>query len=173
MKIVATTLGETLRDFISMNLNLGYTVGIAIALAFFILMLLIQLSVKKYVPAVQWLVIIGTTTLGTEISDYSDSTLHLGYTIGSILLVSCFLLSLFSWLRNHKNLEVYPLSDKQKETYYWTAIIFSNSLGTAFDDLHGDYFVLSYLQGAFVTRGAILFVELLNYLAKINHIILF
>src|SRR3954462_4014083 len=83
MKIVATTLGETLGDFISMTLNLGYTLGIAITLTFFFMALLTQLAVNKFIPAVYWLVIIGTTTLGTEISDYIDRTLHLGYTAGS------------------------------------------------------------------------------------------
>lgn len=173
MKIVATTLGETLGDFISMTLKLGYTVGIAITLAFFSAALLTQLSVKKYVPVIYWLVIIGTTTLGTEISDYIDRTLHLGYALGSFLLVSFLLLTLFLWFRHYKNLEVYPIADKQKEFYYWIAILFSNSLGTAFGDFLGDYFGLSYLQGAFVTGGVILVVVLLHYLTKINHIVLF
>ena len=173
MKIVATTLGETLGDFLSMTLNLGYTIGIAITLAFFFVVLLAQLSVKKYVPVIYWLVIIGTTTLGTEISDYIDRTLHLGYTLGSILLVSGLLLTLFLWFRKYNDLEVFPIADRQKEIYYWTAILFSNSLGTAFGDFLGDYFGMSYLQGAFVTGGVILLVVLLHYLSKINHIILF
>ncbi len=173
MKIVATTLGETLGDFISMTLNLGYTVGIVITLSFFLVVLFAQLSVKKYVPVIYWLVIVGTTTLGTEISDYIDRTLHLGYTLGTILLVSCLSLALFLWFRKYKNLEVYPISSKQKEIYYWTAILFSNSLGTAFGDFLGDYFGMSFLQGAFVTGGVILVVVLLHYLTKINHIILF
>ncbi len=173
MKIVATTLGETLGDFISMTLNLGYTVGIAITLAFFFAILFLQLAVSKYVPVIYWLVIIGTTTLGTEISDYIDRTLHLGYTAGSLLLVSCLLLTLFLWFRKYTNLEVFPIADKQKEIYYWTAILFSNSLGTAFGDFLGDYFGLSYMQGAFVTGGVILLVVLLHYVTKINHIILF
>lgn len=173
MKIVATTLGETLGDFISMTLNLGYTVGIAITLVFFIIVLFTQLSVKKYVPVIYWLVIIATTTFGTEISDYIDRTLHLGYTSGSILLVSCLLLTLFLWFRKYNNLEVSPIIDKQKEIYYWSAILFSNSLGTAFGDFLGDYFGISYLQGAFVTGGVILVVVLLHYLTKINYIILF
>ncbi len=173
MKIVATTLGETLGDFISMTLNLGYTVGIAVTLGFFLVVLLTQLSVKKYVPVIYWLVIIGTTTLGTEISDYIDRTLHLGYTIGSTLLVSCLLLTLFLWFRKYKNLQVFPIADRQKEIFYWTAILFSNSLGTAFGDFLGDYFGMSYLQGAFVTGGVILIVVLLHYLTKINHILLF
>lgn len=173
MKIAATTLGETLGDFISMTLNLGYTIGIVVTLAFFFVALFTQLSVRKYVPVIYWLVIIGTTTLGTEISDYIDRTLHLGYTAGSALLVSCLLLTLFLWFRKYKNLEVFPISDKQKEIYYWTAILFSNSLGTAFGDFLGDGFGMSFLQGAFVTGGVILIVVLLHYLTKINHIILF
>ncbi|MBL0309470.1 MAG: hypothetical protein IPP77_07300, partial [Bacteroidetes bacterium] len=129
--------------------------------------------VKNYVPVVYWLVIIATTTLGTEISDYIDRTLHLGYTAGSILLVSCLLLTLFLWFRKFKNLEVFPIADKQKEIYYWSAILFSNSLGTAFGDFLGDHFGMSYLQGAFITGGVIIVVVLLHYLTKINHIILF
>jgi uncharacterized membrane-anchored protein len=173
MKIVATTLGETLGDFISMTLNLGYTIGIFITLSFFFIVLFIQLTVKKYEPVVYWLVIIGTTTLGTEISDYIDRTLHLGYTLGTILLISCLLLTLFLWFRKYKNLEVFPIADRPKEILYWTAILFSNSLGTAFGDFLGEYFGLSYLQGAFVTGGVILVVVLLHYLTKINHIVLF
>ncbi len=173
MKIVATTLGETLGDFISITLNLGYTIGIAITLAFFLIVLFTQLSVKKYISFIYWLVIIGTTTLGTEISDFIDRTLHLGYTTGTILLVSCLLLTFSLWFRKYKNLEVFPITGNQKEMYYWTAILFSNSLGTAFGDFLGDYFGLSYLQGAFITGGVILIVVILHYFTKINHIILF
>ena len=173
MKIVATTLGETLGDYLSMTLNLGYSIGIGITLTFFIVLLLAQLSVKKYVPVVYWLVIIGTTTLGTEISDYIDRTLHLGYTFGSILLVSGLLLTLFLWFRTYNSLEVFPITDQKKEVYYWTAILFSNSLGTAFGDFLGDYFGMSYVQGTLVTGGVILIVVLLHYLSKINHILLF
>jgi uncharacterized membrane-anchored protein len=173
MKIVATTLGETLGDFISMTLNLGYSVGILITLVFFLIILTTQLLIKKYVPFVYWFVIIGTTTLGTEISDFLDRTWHLGYTLGSILLVSCLLLTLFLWYKKYKDLEVYPISIHQKEIYYWIAILFSNSLGTAFGDFLGDSFGLSYLEGAMITGGVIILVVLLHYFTKINHIILF
>ncbi len=173
MKIVATTLGETLGDFISMTLNLGYTIGILITSLFFITVLITQLSVKKHIPVIYWLVIIGTTTLGTEISDFIDRTLHLGYTFGTLLLVFCLLSSLFFWYKKYGDLKVYPISDKQKEIYYWIAILFSNSLGTAFGDFLGDYFGLSYLIGALITGAVILIVVLLHYLTKINHVVLF
>jgi len=173
MKIVATTLGETLGDFISMTLNLGYATGIGITLMFFAVVLFLQLTQKKYVPAIYWLVIIGTTTLGTEISDFIDRTLHLGYAFGSLLLVSCLLLTLFLWHKKYKSLEVYPIFDRQKEIYYWVAILFSNSLGTAFGDFLSDNLGLSYLNGALITGLVILVVVLLHYFIKINQILLF
>lgn len=173
MKIVATTLGETLGDFISMTLDLGYSVGIAITFSFFLILLLTQLFVRKYIPIIYWLVIIGTTTLGTEISDFLDRTWHLGYALGSILLVSCLFITLFLWYKKYHNLEVYPITERGKEIFYWIAILFSNSLGTAFGDFLGENLGLSYLTGALITGAVILIVVLLHYLTKINHILLF
>jgi len=173
MKIVATTLGETLGDFISMTLNLGYSVGIGVTSLFFLMVLLTQLFVKKYIPVIFWLVIVGTTTFGTEISDFLDRTLHLGYAWGSFLLVSCLFGTLFLWYRRYKNLEVYPITERPKEIYYWVAILFSNSLGTAFGDFLSDNMGLSFLNGAVITGAIILIVVLLHYYTKINHIVLF
>lgn len=173
MKIVATTLGETLGDFISMTLNLGYMVGILVTLVFFIIVLSVQLTVKKYIPAVYWLVIIGTTTLGTEISDFIDRTLKTGYFTGSLILLSGLLISLYLWYKKYRNLEVYPIFERNKEFYYWTAILFSNSLGTAFGDFLSDNLGLGYLTGALVTGLVILVVVMLHYLTRINHVVLF
>lgn len=173
MKITATTLGETLGDFISMTLSLGYTVGIFITLLFFGITLATQLKVKKYIPIIYWLVIVGTTTLGTEISDFIDRTLKAGYLLGSLLLISGLLLTLFLWYKKYKDLEVYPIIDRNKEIYYWIAILFSNSLGTAFGDFLSDNLGLSYLIGACITGVIILMVVLLHYFTKINHAVLF
>ncbi len=173
MKIVATTLGETLGDFISMTLNMGYALGLGITLLFFIIVLILQLTQKIYIPAIYWIVIVGTTTLGTEISDFIDRSLHLGYAWGSILLISSLSFTLYLWNNRYKNLEVYPIVNRQKEIFYWIAILFSNSLGTAFGDFLSDNIGLSYLQGAMVTGAIILVVILLHYSSKINHILLF
>lgn len=173
MKIVATTLGETLGDYISMTLNLGYSTGIAITFIFFAAILFTQLSIKKYIPIIYWMVIVATTTLGTEISDFIDRTIHLGYAWGSLLLVSLLFSTLFLWHKKYGNLEVYPIADRPKEIYYWVAILFSNSLGTAFGDFLSDNLGLSYLNGALITGGVILIVLLLHYYTKINQIVLF
>jgi len=143
MKIVATTLGETLGDFLSMTLNLGYAVGIGITLVFFLLVLIIQSKAKKYTPIFFWLAIIATTTLETEVSDFLDRSLHLGYTLGSFVLFSGLIFNL--WYKKFKTLNVYPILDENKEVYFWIAVLFSNSLGTAFGDYLSDIIRLSYL----------------------------
>lgn len=173
MKIVATTLGETLGDYLAMTLNLGYATGILITAAFFFIVLGIQLTVKRYIPVFFWLVIIATTTLGTEISDFMDRSLHLGYTLGSLVLFSGLLLTLFFWFRKYGSLSVSPIQAKTKESFYWIAILFSNSLGTAFGDFLSDVLNLSYLTGAAVTASIILIVVLLHYKSRLNHVLLF
>lgn len=173
MKIIATTLGETLGDFIAQTLNLGYLVGIGITFLFFLAALLLQLNAKKYIPAFYWLVIIGTTTFGTEISDFIDRSLHLGYAWGSLMLVALLMLSLYFWYKKYKNLEVYPIFERSKELYFWLAVLFSNSLGTAFGDFLSDNLGFTYLMGAIITGSIIIVVVALHYLTKINYIVLF
>ncbi|WP_432222522.1 COG4705 family protein [Flavobacterium sp. TMP13] len=173
MKIVATTLGETLGDYLSMTLNLGYFVGILITFLFFTLVLANQLRAKKFIPTSYWLVIIATTTLGTEISDFLDRSLQLGYAVGSCFLLMSLVLVLFLWFKKYSLLAVYPIFDTTKELYYWIAILFSNSLGTAFGDFLSDVLGFSYLTGALVTASIIVFVLLLHYCTKINEILLF
>jgi uncharacterized membrane-anchored protein len=173
MKIIATTLGETLGDYIAQTLRLGYTIALLVTLLFFLAVLSIQLFTKKYIPVFYWLVIIATTTLGTEISDFIDRSLHLGYTTGSVILFSCLAFTLLLWQKKFKNLNVYPIIDRNKEIYYWLAILFSNSLGTAFGDYLSDVVGLTYLNGALITAGVILIVVALHYATKINHILLF
>src|SRR3569832_1583484 len=78
MKILATTLGETAGDYISMSLNLGYYVGLAVTGAVLVAVLAIQIAGRSFHPLVFWLAIIATTTAGTEISDFMDRSLQLG-----------------------------------------------------------------------------------------------
>jgi uncharacterized membrane-anchored protein len=173
LKIFATTLGEVLGDFFSMSLNIGYTYSLIITLVFFLVVLIIQLKQKTFHAPVYWLVIIGTTTVGTEISDLMDRTLGTGYAIGSLILFSALLIVLFLWYRNVGQIKVYPITERRVELYYWIAILISNSLGTAFGDYLSDDLGLSYLTGAAITAGIIVVVVLLHYFTRLNEILLF
>lgn len=173
LKILATTLGEVFGDFFSMSLNMGYTYSLLVTVIFFLLVLGIQFRQEKFHATAYWLVIVGTTTVGTEISDLMDRTLGLGYAVGSLILFTSLMLVLFLWHRSEKQIRVYPITERRVEVYYWIAILLSNSLGTAFGDFLSDNLGLSYLTGAAITAAIIIAVILLHYLTKINEILLF
>lgn len=173
MKVLATTLGETLGDLLSMTLNIGYLISMIVTMLFFLLVLFVQLRADRYHAVRYWLVIVGTTTVGTEISDFMDRTLGLGYAVGSAILFSLLALVLWLWHRSEKKIEVYPIVSTRMETFFWLAVLFSNSLGTAFGDFLSDNIGLSYLCGAFVTAAIIAVVVLLHYFTKLNQVLLF
>ncbi len=172
-KIVATTLGETFGDFLSMTLNLGYGLTLIITVSFLAIVLFAQLTSKKYVPLYFWFAIVGTTTVGTEISDFLDRTLHLGYPLGSLILTSALVVTLLLWYKKYKDLSIYPMLDFKKEIFFWAAVLFSNSLGTAFGDFLSDSMHLSYLGASLLTSAVILIVLGLHYFSRLNPVILF
>lgn len=173
MKILATTLGEVLGDFFSMTLNLGYVISLGITVILFLIVLALQLRANRFRALLYWLVIIGTTTVGTEVSDLMDRTLGLGYALGSAILFTGLLLTLFLWHKKEGKIRVYPITDTGVELFYWVAILFSNSLGTAFGDYLSDNVGLSYGMGAVVTGAIIILVVLLHYYTAINRMLLF
>jgi uncharacterized membrane-anchored protein len=167
MKVLATTLGETAGDFISMTLGLGYYVGLAITFAVLAGVLWAQIADKAYHPVLFWSAIIATTTAGTEISDFMDRSLGLGYFAGSVILTTGLIITLGVWYYRDRSLRVYP------EVMFWLAVLFSNSLGTAFGDYLVDNAGLSFIEGALVTAGIIFVVAALHYMTRINDVLLF
>ena len=173
MKICATTLGETGGDLLSMTMNVGYAVSSLILLSFFFVTLVIQLASKKYHPVIYWLVIVSTSTAGTTISDYMDRTLELGYFKGSLILISCLLIILAVWRYSVGTLSVNYIRTRKAETFYWTAILFSNTLGTALGDFLADSSGLGFMGGAILIGSLLAVIVLLYYFTKINRVVLF
>jgi uncharacterized membrane-anchored protein len=173
MKILATTLGETAGDFLSMTLDLGYYIGFAITFSALAVILTVQIRAPRYNPALFWLAIVATTTAGTEISDMMDRSFGLGYAWGSALLVAGLIASLAVWFARARNLKVYPILRRDVEVLFWIAVVFSNSLGTAFGDFLTDNLDLSYLQGALVTAAIIGAVVACHLMTRLNHVFLF
>lgn len=173
MKICATTLGETAGDLLSMTLNVGYAVSSAILLSFFFIILTAQLFSKKYHPIIYWLVILATSTAGTTISDYMDRTLGLGYATGSLILSALLIATLLIWKAIEKTLAVTDIKSRRAEIFYWTAILFSNTLGTAFGDFLADNSGLGFFGGAILIGSLLLVIVLAYYFTKISRVILF
>src|SRR5437016_6351586 len=131
MKICATTLGETAGDLFSMTLKIGYAVSSLMLIGIFIVTLISQLASKKHHPFLYWIVILSTSTAGTTMSDYMDRTLGLGYAKGSAILLTILMIIFALWRLSKAPLSVENIKTVKVELLYWTAILFSNTLGTA------------------------------------------
>jgi len=173
MKICATTLGETGGDLLSMTLKVGYAMSSTILLSLFVLAFIAQLASKKFNPAIYWTVILATSSAGTEISDFMDRTLKLGYPHGSLILLSGLLTILGIWYLSEKSLSVDNIQTTKVEIFYWVAILFSNTLGTAL----GDFLSLSSGLGFFdsaASIGSLIGLSVLAfYFTKVNRVVLF
>jgi uncharacterized membrane-anchored protein len=173
MKICATTLGETAGDMLSMTFNIGYGLSSVILIGFFIATLVAQLSVKKYIPVLYWLVIIATSTAGTTMSDFMDRTLGLGYAVGASILAIMLVSILFIWYKREGSLSVTDIKNFRPEMFYWITILISNTLGTALGDYLADDSGLGFAGGALLIGSLILITALLHYFTKISSVILF
>jgi uncharacterized membrane-anchored protein len=173
IKIFATTLGETGGDALSMTLKVGYAVSTAIFFAIFLITLLAQISVKKYVPALYWLVILSTTTAGTTMSDFLDRTAHLGYIGGSAVLIGILLSVLAAWRLTLGSITFDHIVDPKVEAFYWVTILFSNTLGTALGDFMADSAGLGYVGGALVIGAALAAIAAAYFFTKVSRTLLF
>jgi len=173
MKISATTLGETAGDLLSMTLNVGYATSSLLLLSGFVLSLVAQLLSKRYHPALYWTVILSTSTAGTTMSDYMDRTLGLGYEKGAALLVAILLCVFAAWRWTTGTLSVDRVRTRKAELFYWIAILFSNTLGTALGDFLADSSGLGFLGGALLIGGLLALVLLLTFLTRLSRVLLF
>jgi len=173
IKILATTLGETGGDAVTMSMNLGYLVGTGIFFAVFMVSVFAQISAGKFHPLLYWTTIIATTTVGTTLADFADRSLGIGYAGGTSLLFALLMASLFIWYRTLGSVAVDTVSSPKSELFYWVTIMFSQTLGTALGDWTADTAGIGYGGGA-VAFGVMLgAIAAAYYWTKISHTVLF
>ena len=173
MKICATTLGETAGDLLSMTLNVGYAMSSLILISAFLVTLGLQLFSKSHNPVLYWIVILATSTAGTTMSDFMDRTLGLGYATGSLILISMLIAIFAIWHLSEKSLSVNSIHTTKGELFYWTAILISNTLGTALGDYLADDSGLGFAGGALLIGSAIAVVVLAKFYTRISTVLLF
>jgi len=184
IKILATTLGETGGDSVSMSwlgettadagqsgLN-GYLIGTAIFGVLLAALVWLQIRASRFNPWLYWATIIASTTAGTTLADFADRSLGIGYPGGSLLLLACVLLSLFAWYRTLGSVSVATVVSPREELFYWVTITFSQTLGTALGDWAADG-GLGYAGGAIAFGAALLIVAALFYFTKLSRVALF
>jgi uncharacterized membrane-anchored protein len=173
VKILATTLGETGGDALSMTLKLGYAVSTLIFLAFFLVTLAAQVKSSHYHPVFYWAVVVATTTVGTTTSDYFDRTLGLGYIKSSIILLCLVIALLAAWRYFTGAIRVDRITTRKDEIFYWVTILVSNTLGTALGDFVATDAGLGFERGALVFAGLIVLVALAHSFTNLPKSVLF
>jgi uncharacterized membrane-anchored protein len=166
VKILATTVGETGGDALSMTLDLGYAVASLVFLGFFVLTLGFQLASRRYRPAAYWAVVVATTTIGTTVSDYLDRTVGLGYVKSSAMLLAGVVAVLLVWRWTVGRLEFENIRTRREEVFYWLAIVVSNTLGTALGDFVATTTGLGFEAGAVVFAGLLALVGVAHFRAR-------
>ncbi len=173
IKILATTLGETGGDAVSMSMDLGYLVGTAIFFALFVVAVAAQIRAQHFRPWLYWATIIASTTVGTTLADYADRSLGIGYAGGSALLAGALAVSFIVWYRSLGSLDIASVASPKSEAFYWPTIMLSQTLGTALGDWTADDAGLGYLGSATIFGGAIVLVALAAKFTRISRTALF
>jgi uncharacterized membrane-anchored protein len=172
IKILATTLGETAGDELSMSLNLGYAISSGIFVAIFLVAVAAQIRAKAFHPFLYWIVIVATTTAGTTMADFADRSLGIGYPGGTILLFALLMASLATWYRTAGSISVDTVSTPRIEMFYWVSILFSQTLGTALGDWMADSGP-GYEGGALVFSAALAVIVAAYYFTRLSRTALF
>ena len=173
IKILATTLGETGGDAVSMSMNLGYAVSSFVFIGIFVVAVAAQISAKKFHRFLYWLVVVATTTAGTTMADFADRSLGIGYPGGASLLFGLLMLSLAIWYRSAGSISVNTVSTPGIEMFYWVAILFSQTLGTALGDWMADSNGLGYQGGALVFAAGLVLIAAAYFYTGLSRTLLF
>jgi uncharacterized membrane-anchored protein len=181
IKILATTLGETGGDTVTMSwlgettenaVTGGYLIGTAIFGVALLALVWAQIRANRFNPWLYWATIVASTTCGTTLADFADRSLGIGYPGGSLLLLACVLGSLFAWHRALGSVDVNRITSPREETFYWITITFSQTLGTALGDWIADA-GLGYGGGALVFGAALAVLAILYFTTRANRVALF
>ena len=173
IKIAATTLGETGGDTVTMTLNWGYLAGSTLFLAALAGLVALQIAADKFHPVLYWATIIASTTFGTTMADFADRSLGIGYAGGSALLFGCLIAVLALWYGWHGSISVDTVAAPKVEVFYWTAITFSQTLGTALGDWTADSTGLGYEYGALVFAAGLALVAAAYFWTNVSRVMLF
>jgi uncharacterized membrane-anchored protein len=173
IKILATTLGETGGDAVTMSINLGYLDGTAIFAVIFAVAVAGQTNVKRFQPLLYWTVIVATTTVGTTLADFVDRSLAIGYLGGSSLLAALLVVSLAIWHRTLGTVSIGSIHSKPAEAFYWITILYSQTLGTALGDWMADSTGLGYAGGALVFASGLAVIVVAYWWTNVSRTALF
>ncbi|MHB8166627.1 MAG: COG4705 family protein [Sulfuricella sp.] len=173
IKIMATTVGETAADFLSVNLNFGLTGTSVVMGALLAIFLLMQLRSRKYVPWLYWMTVVLISVFGTLITDNMVDNFGIAMKTTTIIFSLALLATFVAWYASEKTLSIHTIFTTKRELFYWATILFTFALGTAAGDLAAEGLGLGYAKSALIFGTAIGVITIAYYLFKRNAILAF
>ena len=173
IKIMCTTVGETAADYLNVNLGFGLTNTTYFTGALLAVLLLVQFRLRRYVPPVYWGVVVVISVFGTLITDNMTDHYNVPLTtstpIFAVILAAVFAL----WYAVERTLSIHTIVTRRREGFYWLAILFTFSLGTAAGDLVTEQFSLGYGPSIAIWGGCIAAITALHFGLRLNTVLAF
>ncbi|TPI37765.1 hypothetical protein FJW07_18580 [Mesorhizobium sp. B3-1-9] len=173
IKIMAVTMGETAADYLAVNLGLGLTATSLIMSGILAVALVLQFARKRYVPWAYWLAVVLISVVGTLVTDNLVDNFGVRLETTTIVFSAALALTFAAWYASEKTLSIHTIFTTRREIFYWLAILFTFSLGTAAGDLVAERFEMGYLTTGVIFGGVIAAIALAWFFLGLNSILAF
>ena len=173
VKIMATTVGETGADFLIFKLKFGLANTSYLSSILLLVVLVIQIMYRKYVPWIYWLTVVLISIVGTLITDNLVDNYGVRLETTTIVFSLVLMATFGLWYMSQKTLSIHTIYTLKRELYYWAAILFTFALGTAAGDLVSESWHLGYALSGLLFAALIVMVILSYYFFKANAVMSF
>jgi uncharacterized membrane-anchored protein len=173
IKIMCTTVGETAADYLNDNLGFGLTKTTYFTGALLAVLLLTQLRLRRYVPTVYWSVVVVISVFGTLITDNMSDLQNIPLTTSTPIFAGILAVVFAVWFAVERTLSIHTIVTTRRELFYWLAILFTFSLGTAAGDLVAEQFSIGYGPSIAIWGGAIALITAAHFGVKLNAVLAF
>lgn len=173
VKIMATTVGETVSDYFNTTLKFGLVGTFFLMATLLAASLVAQFRLRQYVPAVYWLAVVLISVVGTLITDYLHDSRGIALRPLTIAFSIALILSFAVWYSSEKTLSIHSIYTTKRETFYWITILCSFALGTAAGDLLAEQYIHSFWKAALIFSAFIAAVTFAHFAFKLNAILAF
>lgn len=173
IKILATTVGETVADNLDARLGLGLTGTTYVMGSLLVVALAFQFRARRYVPPVYWLAVVLLSIVGTLITDNLVDNYGVALETTTIAFSLALAVTFSVWYASERTLSIHTIHTTRRETFYWLAILFTFALGTAAGDLVAERFSIGYLPSALLFGSLIAAIGLSWWRLGLNAVLAF
>lgn len=173
IKLLAVTVGETAADYLAINLGYGLATTTWFMSAVLVIALVVQFAQKRYVPLPYWVAVVLISVVGTLITDNMVDNLHIPLQVSTLFFTVVLAITFGAWYAVERTLSIHTIYTTRREIFYWLAILFTFSLGTAAGDLVSEQFGLGYLVAGLLFAAVVIVIAMAYFAFRIDGVLAF